>query len=78
LSGTDGLLASAERRLMPAAAETIVYEQGLRFLTDHLEGDAYYRITRPGQNLDRCRVQFALLASLGRQRAEFTRVVERS
>lgn len=78
LAGTDGLLTAAERRLLPAAAETIVYEQGLRFLADHLEGDAYYRITRPGQNLDRGRAQFALLASLESQRAEFTRLTERN
>ena len=74
--GTEGLLTAAERRLLPAAAETIVYEQGLRFLTDHLEGDSYYRITRPGQNLDRCRVQFALLESLERQRPVFARLTE--
>lgn len=78
LAGTAGLLSAAERRLLPVAAETIVYEQGLRFLTDHLEGNAYYRITRPGQNLDRCRVQFALLASLERQRGDFARLAERA
>ncbi len=77
LDGTDGLLSDAERRLMPVAAETIVYEQGLRFLTDHLEGDAYYRVERPEHNLDRARAQFALLRSLERQRAEFSRIVER-
>lgn len=77
VEGTDGLLGGAERRLMPVAAETIVYEQGLRFLSDHLEGDAYYRVERPAHNLDRARVQFALLRSLERQRAEFSRIVER-
>jgi hypothetical protein len=37
---------------------------GVRFLTDHLEGDVYFRIARPRQNLDRARVQLRLLESL--------------
>ena len=60
---------------MPVAAKVIAYEQGIRFLTDHLEGDSYYRIDRPGQNLDRCRTQFALLASLEAQNQEFLALV---
>jgi hypothetical protein len=75
LDGAGDLLLDAERRLLPLAAETIVYEQGVRFLTDHLAGDTYYKTSRPGHNLDRCRAQFALLASLARQRADFERIV---
>lgn len=37
---------------------------GVRFLTDHLEGDVYFRTTRPRQNLDRARVQLSFLDSL--------------
>jgi hypothetical protein len=37
---------------------------GLRFLTDYLEGDHYYRIARPDHNLDRCRTQIALIKSM--------------
>jgi len=39
-------------------------ENGLRFLADHLKGDKYFRIHRPGQNLDRARAQFALLKDM--------------
>jgi hypothetical protein len=33
----------------------------VRFLTDYLDGDQYFATQRPGQNLDRCRVQFHLV-----------------
>ena len=42
----------------------ITYEQALRFLTDFIMGDVYYRTTRPDQNRDRARAQLALLASM--------------
>lgn len=75
LEGAESLLAPSERALLPSAAEAMVFEQGVRFLTDHLDGDTYFRIDRTGQNLDRARVQFALLDSLVAHRAEFTRMV---
>ena len=37
---------------------------GIRFLTDHLNGDTYFRVHRDGQNLDRARVQFKLVESM--------------
>ena len=77
LRGTGPLLGTAERALIPVAARVIAFEQGVRFLTDHLDGDRYYRCTRPGQNLDRCRTQFALLASLETQEAAIARMVRR-
>ena len=39
-------------------------ECGIRFLTDYLVGDEYFHITRPEQNLDRCRTQFKLVADM--------------
>jgi hypothetical protein len=39
-------------------------ECGIRFLTDYLVGDTYFRIHREGQNLDRCRTQFKLVADM--------------
>jgi Ser/Thr protein kinase RdoA (MazF antagonist) len=59
----DALL-PLEREHLLAAGQLITFETGLRFLTDHLDGDLYFRIHRPGHNLDRCRTQFALLRSL--------------
>jgi hypothetical protein len=45
----------------------MTYEVGLRFLTDHLEGDVYFKIKRPNHNLERARNQFALLRSMEEQ-----------
>ena len=42
----------------------ISLECGIRFLTDYLEGDVYFHISRPGQNLDRCRTQFKLVSDM--------------
>ena len=64
LTATRDLLTRVERDLLVPAAQVIVFEQAVRFLIDHLEGDRYYRIARPGHNLDRCRTQLALLAAL--------------
>lgn len=64
-----------ERRLIVTAGQVITHEQATRFLTDYLEGDRYYRTTRPGQNLDRTRVQLGLLRSLGAAEPALRRVV---
>lgn len=44
----------------------MTYECGMRFLTDHLSGDTYFRIHREGHNLDRCRTQIALALDMER------------
>ncbi len=53
-----------ERAATAHAGAIVTYEQALRFLTDWLAGDVYYRTTRPGHNLARARAQLALLASM--------------
>jgi Ser/Thr protein kinase RdoA (MazF antagonist) len=75
LTATRELLTRVERELLVPAAQVIVFEQAVRFLIDHLEGDTYYRIARPGHNLDRCRTQLALLAALLEQERALQRVV---
>ena len=70
-------LSSPERALLVTAARVIVLEQAARFLADHLEGDLYYRIARPGQNLDRARTQIRLLAELDTHAAALEREVAR-
>lgn len=52
-------------------------ELGLRFLTDHLLGDVYFKVTTPGQNLQRASIQFALVRSIEQQEAEIRAVGER-
>jgi Ser/Thr protein kinase RdoA (MazF antagonist) len=77
IAATRDLLTPAERELLVPAAQVIVFEQAVRFLIDHLDGDRYYRIARPGHNLDRCRTQLALLAELRAQERALERVVAR-
>jgi hypothetical protein len=52
------------------------FECGVRFLTDFLDGDRYFRVHRPGHNLDRCRTQFALVRSLAQREDELRRLSE--
>ena len=64
LEGADGALTPAELDYLPWGARLITLECGIRFLTDYMEGDKYFRIHRPGQNLDRCRTQIKLVADM--------------
>jgi aminoglycoside phosphotransferase (APT) family kinase protein len=69
-------LTAAERASLVDGALVITYEQGVRFLADHLEADRYYMAARPGHNLDRARAQFALLAALEAGEDRLRRIVE--
>lgn len=64
-----------EIELLPFAAKIMTYECGMRFLTDYLLGDTYFRIHRPEHNLDRCRTQLKLVADMEEKEAEMTRIV---
>lgn len=67
LEGCAGRLTSKEIWLMPMGAKVMAYECGMRFLTDYLQGDVYFKIKRADHNLDRCRTQFALVADMERK-----------
>ena len=75
LDGAGALLNAAEIAHLALAGRLLALEQGVRFLADHLRGDNYYRIHRPGHNLDRTRAQFALVRSLEARHAEFERII---
>ena len=49
---------------MPMGAKVMTFECGMRFLTDYLQGDTYFKIHRGGHNLDRCRTQFKLVKDM--------------
>lgn len=67
LSTARSFLNPVERDHLAFSGKLITLELGMRFLTDHLLGDRYFKIHRPGQNLDRARSQFALVASIEAQ-----------
>lgn len=52
---------------LPIGAKIMTLECGMRFLTDYLEGDTYFKITRENHNLDRCRTQFKLVSDMEKQ-----------
>ncbi|MDD6214565.1 MAG: aminoglycoside phosphotransferase family protein [Firmicutes bacterium] len=64
LSEVGGALNEEEVRLLPFSAKIMTYECGIRFLGDYLNGDTYFKIHRHGQNLDRARTQFKLVADI--------------
>ena len=67
LQGAQGSLTEAELEYMPWGARLMTLECGIRFLTDYLDGDHYFRIHYPEQNLDRCRTQFKLVKDMEEQ-----------
>jgi Phosphotransferase enzyme family len=72
---TASWLTTAEVESLVPGALLMAMENGVRFLTDHLSGDRYFKVARPGHNLDRCRVQFALLESIEAQEGGMRRIV---
>ena len=68
-------LSERERELLPLGAWTMTLECGVRFLTDHLCGDRYFAVDRPGQNLERARAQFSLASDMERKWDEMAGIV---
>ena len=64
LDGAQGCLTKKELELLPFSGELITFEIGLRFLTDYLDGDRYFRVAYPEHNLVRARAQMKLVADM--------------
>lgn len=69
-------LTPVEKSLLPFAGKIITFTIGLRFLTDYLSGDIYFKVHREGHNLDRCRTQLALVASIEAQEEKMQQLVD--
>lgn len=67
LEGCGGSLTETEVKMFPMGAKNMTMECGMRFLTDYLQGDTYFRVHREGHNLDRCRTQIALVEDMERK-----------
>ncbi len=76
LESAGGFLTNTEVDNLVLSAKLMSLECGIRFLTDHLNGDTYFKINRSGQNLDRCRVQFQLVRAIELQAKEMKRIVD--
>lgn len=77
LEGCNGSLEKKEIELLPMGAKLMTLECGMRFLTDYLQGDSYFRIQRENHNLDRCRTQLALVRDMEYKWEEMEQIVVR-
>lgn len=64
LKGCGNSLTPLEVSLLPTGAKMMTYENAVRFLTDYLQGDVYFKIARQKHNLDRCRTQLKLISDM--------------
>jgi Ser/Thr protein kinase RdoA (MazF antagonist) len=76
LSSAADFLTPAEKKFLPFSGRLITFETGIRFLTDFLAGDTYFKVHRAGHNLDRCRTQFKLVESIEQQEEKMNQLVE--
>ncbi len=76
LEGCGGSLTDAEVELLPMGAILMTFECGIRFLTDYLEGDHYFKIHREGHNLDRARTQLKLVADMEEKLPRMQEIVD--
>ena len=77
LEGAQGSLTPAELEYLPWGARLMTLECGIRFLTDYLDGDNYFRIHYPEQNLDRCRTQFKLVQDMESQFDQMSEIIKK-
>lgn len=77
LEGCAGALTEKELEYLPWGAKLMTLECGIRFLTDYLEGDTYFKTHRDGQNLDRCRTQFKLVSDMEKAFDDMSKIVKK-
>ena len=69
-------LTEEEIRLLPLSVKLMTYECGIRFLTDYLNGDTYFKIHREHHNLDRARNQFKLVADITAKEEKLAEIIK--
>ena len=76
IEGCGGSLTKTEIEMLPMGAKLMTLENGMRFLTDYLEGDIYFKIHRPEQNLDRARTQFKMVKDMEEKWEQMEKIVQ--
>lgn len=71
------ILTKEELELLPYSSLIITSEDGIRFLMDHIDGDTYYNIYYPGQNLDRSRTQLKLVEDMEKKLPEIKEILRK-
>ena len=77
LSEMKAALTETEIKLLPLSVKLLTYECGIRFLTDYLNGDTYFKIHRKHHNLDRARNQFKLVADIADKEEKLAEIIEK-
>jgi len=77
LKACGDILTQEELELLPYSSLIITAEDGIRFLMDHINGDTYYHIDYPGQNLDRARTQLKLLEDMEKKLPEIRKILQK-
>lgn len=77
LEVAGSVLNSHEIDNLPMGAKLMTFECGIRFLTDYLSGDTYFKVHRQGHNLDRCRTQFKLVSDMENSWQEMKEIVRK-
>ena len=77
IEGCNGKLTKREMELLPMGAKVMTFECGMRFLTDYLQGDTYFKIHREEHNLDRCRTQFKLVSDMEKKWGQMHEIVKK-
>jgi len=77
VAAAGSFLTPAEKSYLAFSGKLITFTIGLRFLTDFLSGDTYFRVHRAGHNLDRCRTQFKLVECIEKEEGTMQKFVDR-
>jgi thiamine kinase-like enzyme len=77
LEQTRESLTPLEIEYLPFSAKIMTFECGMRFLTDYLSGDVYFKIHRQEHNLDRTRTQFKMVADMEEKKEQMQRIVRK-
>lgn len=77
MEGTRGTLNKTEKEMLPYAAKMMTIECGMRFLTDYLDGDVYFKTAYPEHNLVRARTQFKLVQEMEENLEAMKKIIEK-
>lgn len=77
MEGCEGALTELEMDMLPMGAILMTFECGMRFLTDYIDGDHYFKVHREGHNLDRCRTQFKLVKEMEEKLPQMKEIVDK-
>ncbi len=77
LTEAKSFLTEADKHYLYDAIRLIAFELGLRFFSDYLAGDVYFKVSHEGQNLNRARVQFALCESIEAREGKMRAILDK-